>query len=94
MRRARSSRGTRALASALRKIAGGAAARPLPEEDRLVAQSHLMIEIITNPFRGHGMASMFAGHPQMESGWPGSRPSPASSASVEPVAGALAFRHV
>ena len=53
----------RALASALRKIARGAAARPLPQEDRLVAQSHLMI---ANPFRGQGMASLFASHPPME----------------------------
>ena len=51
-----------ALASALRKIASGAAARPLPQEDRLVAQSHLMI---ANPFRGEGLASMFATHPPM-----------------------------
>jgi heat shock protein HtpX len=51
-----------ALASALRKISAGAAARPLPQEDRLVAQSHLMI---ANPFRGQGLASMFATHPPM-----------------------------
>ncbi len=51
-----------ALASALRKIASGAAARPLPQEDRLVTQSHLMI---ANPFRGQGLASMFATHPPM-----------------------------
>ncbi len=51
-----------ALASALRKIGAGAAARPLPQEDRLVTQSHLMI---ANPFRGQGMASMFATHPPM-----------------------------
>ncbi len=57
------SRDPLALASALRKIASGAAARPLPQEDRLVTQSHLMI---ANPFRGQGMASMFASHPPME----------------------------
>ena len=51
-----------ALASALRKIERGAAARPLPQDDRLVTQSHLMI---ANPFRGQGMASMFATHPPM-----------------------------
>jgi heat shock protein HtpX len=51
-----------ALASALRKIERGAGALPLPQEDRLVTQSHLMI---ANPFRGQGMASMFASHPPM-----------------------------
>ncbi len=51
-----------ALASALRKLDRGVAARPLPQEDRLVAQSHLMI---ANPFRGQGMASMFSTHPPM-----------------------------
>jgi len=51
-----------ALASALRKIERGASALPLPQDDRLVAQSHLMI---ANPFRGQGMASMFASHPPM-----------------------------
>ena len=51
-----------ALASALRKIERGASALPLPQEDRLVTQSHLMI---ANPFRGQGMASMFASHPPM-----------------------------
>jgi heat shock protein HtpX len=51
-----------ALASALRKIERGAAARPLPQEDRLVTQSHLMI---ANPFRGPGLASLFTTHPPM-----------------------------
>ena len=51
-----------ALASALRKLERGVTARPLPQEDRLVTQSHLMI---ANPFRGRGMASMFATHPPM-----------------------------
>ncbi|GAB3359713.1 zinc metalloprotease HtpX [Modestobacter lapidis] len=51
-----------ALASALRKLEQGVTARPLPQEDRLVAQSHLMI---ANPFRGQGLASMFATHPPM-----------------------------
>jgi heat shock protein HtpX len=53
-----------ALASALRKIARGTAARPLPQDDRLVTQSHLMI---ANPFGGaQGLASLFASHPPME----------------------------
>jgi len=52
-----------ALASALRKIERGTTALPLPQDDRLVTQSHLMI---ANPFRGgQGMASMFASHPPM-----------------------------
>jgi Zn-dependent protease with chaperone function len=51
-----------ALASALRKIERGTAALPLPQEDRLVTQSHLMI---ANPFRGQGMASLFSSHPPM-----------------------------
>ncbi|MFW3170052.1 zinc metalloprotease HtpX [Geodermatophilus sp. CPCC 206100] len=51
-----------ALADALRAIERGAAARPLPQEDRLVTQSHLMI---ANPFRGPGLASLFATHPPM-----------------------------
>ena len=51
-----------ALASALGKLERGVAARPLPQDDRLVTQSHLMI---ANPFRGQGMASLFATHPPM-----------------------------
>jgi heat shock protein HtpX len=51
-----------ALASALRKIERGATARPLPQDDRLVTQSHLMI---ANPFRGQGLATLFATHPPM-----------------------------
>jgi Zn-dependent protease with chaperone function len=51
-----------ALASALRKIDRGTQALPLPQEDRLVTQSHLMI---ANPFRGQGLATMFASHPPM-----------------------------
>ncbi|MGI8681302.1 MAG: zinc metalloprotease HtpX [Mycobacteriales bacterium] len=50
------------LASALRKLDAGTAALPLTPEDRLVATSHLMI---ANPFRGAGMARMFATHPPM-----------------------------
>ncbi|HEV7728279.1 MAG TPA: zinc metalloprotease HtpX [Modestobacter sp.] len=56
------SRDPLALAGALRKLESGVAARPLPQEDRLVAQSHLMI---ANPFRGQGLATMFATHPPM-----------------------------
>jgi heat shock protein HtpX len=52
-----------ALASALAKLERGVAARPLPQDDRLVTQSHLMI---ANPFRGQGLASMFATHPPMD----------------------------
>jgi heat shock protein HtpX len=51
-----------ALASALRKIDRGTAAMPLPQDDRLVTQSHLMI---ANPIGGQGMASLFASHPPM-----------------------------
>jgi heat shock protein HtpX len=51
-----------ALASALRTIERGTAAFPLPQDDRLVTQSHLMI---ANPFRGQGLASLFATHPPM-----------------------------
>jgi heat shock protein HtpX len=51
-----------ALANALRKIEAGVTALPLPQDDRLITQSHLMI---ANPFRGQGMASLFATHPPM-----------------------------
>jgi heat shock protein HtpX len=51
-----------ALAGALTKIARGAAALPLPQDERLVTQSHLMI---ANPFRGQGLATLFATHPPM-----------------------------
>ncbi len=51
------------LASALRKLDAGTKARPLPQEDRLVTTSHLMI---ANPFRAGGLAQMFATHPPME----------------------------
>jgi heat shock protein HtpX len=52
-----------AQAGALRAIERGTAVLPLPQEDRLVTQSHLMI---ANPFRGQGLASLFATHPPME----------------------------
>jgi heat shock protein HtpX len=51
-----------ALASALRRIDAGAAARPLPPEERLVAQSHLMIAA---PVRAAGLAALLATHPPM-----------------------------
>ncbi|BDO43272.1 Protease HtpX [Cellulomonas sp. T2.31MG-18] len=51
-----------ALASALRKLEVGTNARPLPQEQKLVDVSHLMI---ANPFRGAGVAKMFATHPPM-----------------------------
>jgi heat shock protein HtpX len=52
-----------ALASALRKLERGVQALPLPQEQSLVATSHLMI---ANPFRGGGMAKMFSTHPPMD----------------------------
>jgi heat shock protein HtpX len=52
-----------ALASALRKLAAGTAALPLPQDDRIVAQSHLMI---ANPFRPQGLAKLFSTHPPMD----------------------------
>ncbi|WP_327038671.1 zinc metalloprotease HtpX [Micromonospora maris] len=52
-----------ALASALRKIHMGAQRRPLPAEGQLTSTAHLMI---ANPFKGGGIAAMFATHPPME----------------------------
>lgn len=51
-----------ALASALAKLERGTQRSPLPANRDLVDVSHLMI---ANPFRGGGMASLFATHPPM-----------------------------
>jgi len=51
-----------ALADALRKISDGAHARPLRPEGDLVNVAPMMI---ANPFRGAGLARMFATHPPM-----------------------------
>lgn len=51
-----------ALASALAKLERGTQRAPLPANRDLVDVSHLMI---ANPFRGGGMAKMFATHPPM-----------------------------
>lgn len=51
-----------ALASALRKLEQGTQARPLPQDQKLVDVSHLMI---ANPFSGAGAAKLFSTHPPM-----------------------------
>ena len=53
----------RSLANALRKLQRGTQALPLPQDDRLVATSHLMI---ANPFRSGGIGNLFSTHPPME----------------------------
>lgn len=53
-----------ALASALRKLQAGTRRAPLPQDQKLVNTSHLMI---ANPFRrGGGVAGLFASHPPMD----------------------------
>jgi heat shock protein HtpX len=52
-----------ALASALRKLESGTAARPLQQTAQLENVSHLFI---ANPFSGVGLARMFSTHPPMD----------------------------
>jgi heat shock protein HtpX len=52
-----------ALASALRKSEQGVRMVPLPQDQKLVNTSHLMI---ANPFRGGAMTRLFATHPPMK----------------------------
>lgn len=52
-----------ALASALRKLERGTSVRPMQQTVQLENVSHLMI---ANPFRGAGMAKLFATHPPMD----------------------------
>lgn len=51
-----------ALASALKKLELGTAARPLRPTPATESMSHMMI---ANPFRGGGMARLFSTHPPM-----------------------------
>ena len=50
------------LASALRKLEAGTAARPLPAQSNLGPAAALMI---ANPFRGGGLMKMFSTHPPL-----------------------------
>lgn len=52
-----------ALASALRKLERGTAARPLQQTPELENVSHMFI---ANPFRGVGLARLFSTHPPMD----------------------------
>jgi len=52
-----------ALASALRKLEDGVARKPLPQSPQLQNVSHMFI---ANPFRGAGVARLFATHPPMD----------------------------
>lgn len=52
-----------ALASALRKLEAGVKQRPLKDSPELENVSHMMI---ANPFRGAGLANLFATHPPMD----------------------------
>jgi len=52
-----------ALASALRKLESGTAARPLQQTSQLENVSHMFI---ANPFSGVGLARMFSTHPPMD----------------------------
>lgn len=52
-----------ALASALRKLESGTAARPLQQTPQMENVSHMMI---ANPFKGAGLAKLFASHPPMD----------------------------
>ncbi len=52
-----------ALASALRKLDIGTQKNPLPQEQKLVDASHLMV---ANPFKGGNIKKLFSTHPPMD----------------------------